>query len=1093
MNSKEDAGNVAASTAAAGVDIPLSRPLFEVNPHAAWYSGKPILDEQKECWGGRITCAGFGASLYIWNEKDLIEFLSEPQRRECDITLSSFEREFVLTHEHVIRRNLTIRGDNEASAWGGNRLYPVWEREFDNRLRKTAPTVVRVARPGRALHVLAGVTVRMCGLAFVGPVADSEGDTRGARDALYNASVCGTTGHGGALRVSGGSVTLSECSMTGFCTAPGFNGGAIHIEGGGQLKVAYSNFTANGVAAVTSANGASGGRGGGIHITNGTASLRASRLDGNVALRGVGGAIYSTSNGSVTLIDSDLVGNEAVAGGAIYVHVDANRLGSTVQQQMALSIEGSSLTGNSAQVGGRALTIAPSPTHHGRSMDGGSSSPGTADALWAPLPTAFNSSEFAYEASAVAIIVSSSFDSLPSSTGGDESDEASASSSSAAAAISTSFPIDWRCPLGFWTTIPRYHAYYGGHLSCPFPCGAGYYADTSNRRGCSRCIPGHYCPVAITLVPVPCPVGTHMPNTSGAASNTSCLMCADGTFGTSEANINHTCTACPSELVSTLNRTMCVEPLPGTVLAAAVPAMGVVALLLGVCAILIMRRKLQAWSLKARFASLRTPLTPSESAASGADRAAAGRHENEITLSRLETEQRETRELLCVLCSPDEKEGGGGQKLEGGASSEIIKVAEACQWGSALKHLWQCRANELVGELGSRPTRRLLISGHYARAAPVSTGERAVDVQRSLGFSVSVEDANGSASNLQPFQPEGLADILAPFFPSSGGGGLLRLIFLSGCKSEALGERLRERGAECVVCWRTASRDDAARIFSARFFQVLAELSEATADEVVADEGMARAASSAESQSRGAAASADTGGAASEEHDHEIAPAEEMGDAAAPTACNFRGDAQNAQAEVAGCSARGNVQSDQGSASAQVNVIVGDCADRITSSSVGGAAYNHEAGHASGTNVYAYIRAYDEAVEAVRSETRRSRRLPLRLVPKFDVVDPHTANDACNDGNATEPSTTRPTASAAGIPVLLCNGAAVDGKGYVRLPQSKAERRSDRSHRTDSGADAQRTTLRCLQPVMRGLDGSRSLVSRLLRRGHQPEGFLPFL
>ena len=364
-----------------------------------------------------------------------------------------------------------------------------------------------------------------------------------------------------------------------------------------------------------------------------------------------------------------------------------------------------------------------------------------------------------------------------------------------------------------------------------------------------------------------------MPNASGAASNTSCLTCADGTFGTSEANINRTCTACPSELVSTLNRTMCVEPLPGTVLAAAVPAMGVVALLLGVCAILIMRRKLQAWSLKARFATLRTPLTPSESAASGADRAAAGRHE--ITLSRLETEQRETRELLCVLCSPDEKEGGGGQKLEGGASSEIIKVAEACQWGSALTHLWQCRANELVGELGSRPTRRLLISG-YARADSVSTGERAVDVKRSLGFSSSVGEANGSASNLQPFQPEGLADLLAPFFPSSGGGGHLRLIFLSGCKSEALGERLRERGAECVVCWRTASRDDAARIFSARFFQVLAELAEAPSDEVMG-KGKARAASSAESPSRGAAAAVDTGSAVSQECDHEIAQAERDG------------------------------------------------------------------------------------------------------------------------------------------------------------------------------------------------------------------------
>lgn len=56
---------------------------------------------------------------------------------------------------------------------------------------------------------------------------------------------------------------------------------------------------------------------------------------------------------------------------------------------------------------------------------------------------------------------------------------------------------------------------------------------------------------------------------------------------------------------------------------------------------------------------------------------------------------------------------------------------------------------------------------------------------------------------------------------------MLRLIVLNGCRSEALGHKLRESGAECVVCWRTATVDDAAHRFSTRFFQAIAQRSEA--------------------------------------------------------------------------------------------------------------------------------------------------------------------------------------------------------------------------------------------------------------------------
>ena len=107
------------------------------------------------------------------------------------------------------------------------------------------------------------------------------------------------------------------------------------------------------------------------------------------------------------------------------------------------------------------------------------------------------------------------------------------------------------------------------------------------------------------------------------------------------------------------------------------------------------------------------------------------------------------------------------------------------------------------------------------------------------------------AGELQLFEADAFAHLLADFFPSrdcdgggsdgdGGGGGsppqhhkiigsggsehhrVLRLVFLSACYTETLGVQLRERGAECVVCWRTATHDDAARLFSVRFFQALA-------------------------------------------------------------------------------------------------------------------------------------------------------------------------------------------------------------------------------------------------------------------------------
>jgi hypothetical protein len=180
-------------------------------------------------------------------------------------------------------------------------------------------------------------------------------------------------------------------------------------------------------------------------------------------------------------------------------------------------------------------------------------------------------------------------------------------------------------------------------------------------------------------------------------------------------------------------------------------------------------------------------------------------------------------------------------------------VAEACQWGSDRCELrWGGRAESLIADLAQRPTRRLLFAGH--------TDTETQSGGRSLGFTT-------PGGGLAPFDTDELVDLLSYFFAaddddadddaahglserrSEGGaqaatrldGGMgrhrpgcaarrrptaskvLRLVFLNGCHSEGLGARLRARGAECVVCWRTATRDDGARLFSAGFFQSLAE------------------------------------------------------------------------------------------------------------------------------------------------------------------------------------------------------------------------------------------------------------------------------
>ena len=195
-------------------------------------------------------------------------------------------------------------------------------------------------------------------------------------------------------------------------------------------------------------------------------------------------------------------------------------------------------------------------------------------------------------------------------------------------------------------------------------------------------------------------------------------------------------------------------------------------------------------------------------------------------------------------------------------------MADACPWGDDQVMLsWGGRAESLLAELRKRPTRRLLFAGHADAPSPLrrltsSSSTHTCSRERLLGFT-------HPGGRIAPFDTDAFVGMLSHFFPGSasplirqnacnatagfnegsedsvGGGGsgarsggslptadtvllpfkVLQLIFLNGCHSEVLARKLYERGAEVVVCWRTACRDDAARLFSVRFFRALASLS----------------------------------------------------------------------------------------------------------------------------------------------------------------------------------------------------------------------------------------------------------------------------
>ena len=116
-------------------------------------------------------------------------------------------------------------------------------------------------------------------------------------------------------------------------------------------------------------------------------------------------------------------------------------------------------------------------------------------------------------------------------------------------------------------------------------------------------------------------------------------------------------------------------------------------------------------------------------------------------------------------------------------------------------------ADVLRSALRDTETRRFLFIGHAD--APTSRSE---DATRTLGFVL-------NDGTLAAARPQDLAVLLGRHSPKKG--GRLELVFLNGCRSEALARAVRGEGVPYVVAWATSAHDEAARLFSRAFFEAL--------------------------------------------------------------------------------------------------------------------------------------------------------------------------------------------------------------------------------------------------------------------------------
>ena len=113
--------------------------------------------------------------------------------------------------------------------------------------------------------------------------------------------------YGGGVYNSGGTVTVTNSTISGNFTYSG-GGGGVAIYGGGTVTVTNSTIAGNTARLNGGGGGVAIGGGGTVTVTNSTISGNTARFDG-------GGGVASFGSGTVTVTNSTISGNSAGFGG----------------------------------------------------------------------------------------------------------------------------------------------------------------------------------------------------------------------------------------------------------------------------------------------------------------------------------------------------------------------------------------------------------------------------------------------------------------------------------------------------------------------------------------------------------------------------------------------------------------------------------------------------------------------------------------------------------------------------------------------------------------------------------------------------------
>ncbi|MGI8788254.1 MAG: choice-of-anchor Q domain-containing protein, partial [Pyrinomonadaceae bacterium] len=131
----------------------------------------------------------------------------------------------------------------------------------------------------------------------------------------------GLTGGGGILNSSIGTVTISNCTISGNKATFGYGGGVQNNSTTGTLNITGSTINSN--SATYDSNTGNGGSGGGIFNNSGVLNVTNSTIYGNVAPNS-GGGIYNGFSGTLNVTNCTLNGNNAGQGGGIINNNTAN-------------------------------------------------------------------------------------------------------------------------------------------------------------------------------------------------------------------------------------------------------------------------------------------------------------------------------------------------------------------------------------------------------------------------------------------------------------------------------------------------------------------------------------------------------------------------------------------------------------------------------------------------------------------------------------------------------------------------------------------------------------------------------------------------